>query len=133
MGAFISFSLQESAANISIPSLNLDISTMNATTTCVSVYSHTSIQWECPSHILYVHVFQDDASMCGIADSSTLVPVEKENDVSKTATPQVSKLPVSTSSKKPSTRKAADSGRKSYKHLTGSSTKKQPLTILNKK
>ena len=78
-------------------------------------------------------MFQDDASMCGIADSSTPVHVEKENNVSKTPTPPVSKLPVSTSSKKPGTRKAVDSGRKSYKHLVGSSTKKQPLTILNKK
>lgn len=78
---------------------------------------------------------QDDASMCGIADSCTPVQVEKENNISKTTTPLISKLPVSTSSKKPSTRKAVDSGRKSYKHSAGSSssTKKQPLTILNKK
>lgn len=98
----------ESAVDLSVPSLTFDpqeVSSMNATsTTC------------------------GDVSICTVEDSGGLA-VEKENEK---VTPQVSKLPVSTSNKKTGG-KHIMSGRKGAKHLVGSTSKKQPLTVLNKK
>lgn len=68
---------------------------------------------------------QGDASISTIDESAT----EKENEVYK-ITPQVSKLPVSSLRRKVI---GNGSGRKGSKQLVSSGTKKQPLTVLNKK
>ena len=65
---------------------------------------------------------QGDASISTIDESAT----EKENEICKT-TSLISKLPVNNSR-----RKMIGNGRVS-KHIAGSGSKKQPLTVLNKK
>lgn len=77
-------------------------------------------------------MLQGDASISTV-DDFNFTTTEKENDIYK-STPQITKLPIS--SKKSTGRKAmvgGGSGRKGSKLLVASGSKKQPLTVLNKK